>query len=99
MGTCLTHIFEIQAALRQVRLDSLEIRVQGTLTPRIGAGTTNPPRFQNVQFSVHVQSPASPQEIDELRKAVEAVCPIYNLLKDPKVIEGRIVRARCGAAS
>ena len=99
MGTCLTHIFEIQAALREVTLDSLEIRVQGTLTPRVGAGTTNPPRFQNVQYSVHIQSPASLQEIDELRKAVEAVCPIYNLLKDPQVIEGRIVRARYGAAS
>ena len=42
MGTCLTHIFEIQAALRQVTLDSLEIRVQGTLTPRIGGNTIDP---------------------------------------------------------
>jgi hypothetical protein len=25
---------------------------------------------------------------------VEAVCPIYNLLKDPQVITGRIVRQR-----
>jgi uncharacterized OsmC-like protein len=99
MGTCLTHIFEIQAALRQVTLDSLEIRVEGALTHRIGAGTTNPPRFQNVQYSVHIQSPASASEIDELRKAVEAVCPIYNLLKDPQVIEGRIVRTRYGTAS
>jgi len=29
-----------------------------------------------------------------LRQAVETVCPIYNLLKDPQTITGRIVRAR-----
>jgi len=27
-----------------------------------------------------------------LRQAVEAVCPIYNLLKDPQPIVGRVVR-------
>ena len=99
MGTCLTHIFEIQAALRQVTLDSLEIRVEGTLTPRIGSGTQNPPRFQNIQYSVHIESPASSQEIDELRKAVEAVCPIYNLLKDAQPVEGRIIRERYRAVA
>jgi uncharacterized OsmC-like protein len=94
MATCLTHIFEIQAALREVPLDALEVRVEGTLTPRIGSGVKNPPRYQNVQYSVHITSPASTQEIDALRKAVEAVCPIYNLLKDAQPIEGRIVRER-----
>ncbi len=72
----------------------LEVRVQGTLTPRIGSGVTNPPRYQNVRYSVHISSPASTPEIDELRKAVEAVCPIYNLLKDAQPIEVRIVRER-----
>jgi uncharacterized OsmC-like protein len=94
MATCLTHIFEIQAALRQVPLDALEVRVEGTLTPRIGAGITNPPRYRNIHYSVHITSPASTRDIDELRTAVEAVCPIYNLLKDAQPIEGRIVRER-----
>ena len=94
MATCLTHIFEIQAAQRQVVLDALEVRVEGTLTPR---GRTRVPRLTDVRYSVHISSPASAQEIDELRKAVEAVCPIYNLLKEPQVITGRIVRERFAA--
>lgn len=94
MATCLTHIFEIQAALREVRLDSLEVSVDATLTPRIGAGTTNPPRYQNIQYTVHIGSPDSAEKVDELRKAVEAVCPIYNLLKDEQTLEGKIVRER-----
>ena len=94
MATCLTHIFEIQAAQRQLVLDALEVRVEGTLTPRL---TSSPPRLTNVRYRVHISSPASAEAIDELRKAVEAVCPIYNLLKEPQTIAGRLVRQRFGA--
>lgn len=94
LGTCLTHIFEIQAATRQVVLDSLEVRVQGTLTPRIGSGATQPPRYQNINYTVHIESPASAADIDGLRQAVEASCPVYNLLKDGQAVKGDLVRGR-----
>lgn len=90
MGTCLTHIFEIQAAQRQVVLDGLELEVEGTLTPRRGA--SEPPRLRDVRYTVFITSPATEKDIDGLRVAVEAVCPIYNLLKDKQEITGRIVR-------
>jgi uncharacterized OsmC-like protein len=89
MGTCLTHIFEIQAAQRQVVLDSLEVHVEGTLTPRTPGA---PARLRDVRYTVHIISPAPTGEVDTLRKAVEAVCPIYNLLKDPQPITGSVVR-------
>ncbi|HEY8550294.1 MAG TPA: OsmC family protein [Vicinamibacterales bacterium] len=92
MGTCLTHIFEIQAAQRQIALDALEIEVEGTLTPRRPGGA--PPRLRDVRYTVRIASPEPPEKIDALRAAVEAVCPIYNLLKDPQTIEGRVVRGR-----
>jgi uncharacterized OsmC-like protein len=92
MGTCLTHIFEIQAAQRQVVLDGLELEVEGTLTAR-RAGA-EPPRLKDVRYTVHITSPEPAEKIDALRAAVEAVCPIYNLLKDPQTITGRIVRER-----
>jgi hypothetical protein len=98
MGTCLTHIFEIQAAQRQVVLDALEIAVEGTLTPRSLDPAAPPPRLRDVRYTVSITSPASAREIDELRQAVEAVCPIYNLLKDPQTITGRIVRTRYDAS-
>ena len=92
MGTCLTHIFEIQAAQRQVVLDGLELDVEGTITPRRAGG--DPPRLRDVRYTVHITSPEPAEKIDALRAAVEAVCPIYNLLKDPQTITGRIVRER-----
>lgn len=89
LGTCLTHIFEIQAATRQVVLDSLEVRTQGKLVP---ATATTPARYRDVAYTVHIESPASKAEIDGLRDAVEATCPVYNLLKDSQTIKGSVVR-------
>lgn len=91
-GTCLTHIFEVQAATRNVLLDKLELRVTAELTPRFGKGVTTPSRYQKITYNVDVESPASEAEIDGLRQAVEATCPLYNLVKDEQTLEGRIVR-------
>lgn len=93
VGTCLTHIFEIQAATRQVVLDSLELRLRAELTPR-GPGAESPPRFRDIRYTIHIESPASAEEIGQLRDAVEATCPLYNLLRDEQRIEGRITRGR-----
>jgi len=91
MITCLTHIYEIQAANRQVPIDVLELEVEGTLSSHIGASGT-PPRYSGISYKVHIGSPASKETIDELQKAVEAACPIYNMLKNSQEIKGSIVR-------
>lgn len=91
MITCLTHIYEIQAANRNVALDSLELEVEGTLTPRVGSINT-PPRYSNINYKVHIGSPESKETIEELQKAVEAACPIYNMLKNSQEVKGSIVR-------
>jgi uncharacterized OsmC-like protein len=92
-GTCLTHIFEVQAATRNVALDSLELTVDGEVTPRFGKGVTSPARFKNITYNVRIESPESEQTIDALRQAVEATCPLYNLVKDEQKLEGKIVRS------
>lgn len=91
MGTCLAHIFEIQAAQRQGPLDVLEVEVKGTLTPRTAGQAL---RLRDVRYTVFLTPPASRDEIDGLRQAVESVCPIYNLLKDSQTITGRVIRRR-----
>ena len=98
-GTCLTHIFEVQAATRNVLLDKLELRVTAELTPRFGKGVTTPSRYRKITYNVDVESPASESEIDGLRQAVEATCPLYNLVKDEQALEGRIVRGPYVATS
>jgi uncharacterized OsmC-like protein len=91
MITCLTHIYEIQAAKKQVVLDTLELTVEGTLTTGLG-NTTQPPLYKDISYNVTIGSPESREKIEELQKDVEATCPIYNMLKDGQPVKGTIVR-------
>lgn len=90
MITCLTHIYEIQAAQQQVVIDTLELEVEGTLSSRPGSAT--PPRYQDIRYTVHIGSPETKERIAQLQRTVEAACPIYNMLKDAQEIKGTIVR-------
>ena len=91
MITCLTHIYEMEASRRQIKLDSLELKVEGTLTSRLG-NIDNPPIYKDIAYSVYISSPETKETIEELQKAVESICPIYNMIKDSQPIKGTIVR-------
>jgi hypothetical protein len=91
-GTCLTHIFEVQAGARNVLLDALELTVDGELGPRFGRDVSSPARFSSIRYRARIESPHGAEEIDALRQAVEDTCPLYNLVKDAQTVEGRIVR-------
>jgi uncharacterized OsmC-like protein len=93
LGSCLTHIFLIQAADREVPLDSLEVDVTAEIDYRAGqSGFENVPVYpHNIRYTVNIESPASDIEIAELHKAVERVCPILNLLTNPQPVTGNVV--------
>ena len=100
LGSCLTHIFLIQAADREVPLDSLSVDVQGQFDPRAGRpGHEDVPVYpQQISYTVHLESPASAEEIAALHAAVERTCPIYNLLINPQQITGTIDHVRVADA-
>ncbi len=92
LGSCLTHIFLIQAADLEIPLDSLRVDVTADQDFRSGQpGFEHVPRFpHNLTYTVHVESPAPAQDIVRLHKAVEEVCPILNLLVNPQTITGTV---------
>lgn len=93
LGSCLTHIFLIQAADRQVPLDAIDVEITAEIDPRAGRpGFESVPVYpHNISYRVEVTSPASREEIEELHTAVKAVCPIYNLLVNPQTVTGELV--------
>ena len=103
LGTCVTHIFLIQAAQRQVALENLEVEVSGIIDPRGGTpGHESTPIWPHqIGYTVHIDSPASRAQIDELFAAVEASCPILNLLRNPQAIraEVKLVNSQAEAAN
>lgn len=92
LGSCVTHIFLIQAASRQVPLSSLEVEVSGVIDPRGGKpGHEQTPIWpHDIAYTVHIDSPASRADIDALFEAVERTCPILNLLRNPQAIRARV---------
>ena len=103
LGTCVTHIFLIQAAERQVPLESLEVEVTGLIDPRGGKpGHEKTPIWPHeIGYTVHIDSPASREEIDALFEAVERNCPILNLLRNPQTIraEVKLINSKAEAAN
>jgi uncharacterized OsmC-like protein len=103
LGTCVTHIFLIQAAERQVPLESLEVEVTGIIDPRGGKpGHEKTPIWPHeIGYTVHIDSPASREDIDALFEAVERNCPILNLLRNPQTIraEVKLVNSKAEAAA
>lgn len=64
LSSCISHIFLIQAALRNVPLDELSVDVTAQIDPR-----TNKPGFENIPtyphniaYTVHLTSSASEDE-------------------------------------
>ncbi|MEQ6472162.1 OsmC family protein [Comamonas sp. wu1-DMT] len=92
LGTCVTHIFLIQAAERQVPLESLEVEVTGVIDPRGGkpGHEATPIWPHDIGYTVHIDSPASRAEIDALFEAVERSCPILKLLRNPQSIRAEV---------
>jgi uncharacterized OsmC-like protein len=92
LGSCLTHITLIQAAERQLRIDSIDVEVTGEQNPLAQQpGFENVPIFpHNIRYTLNIASPEAPETIRALHDAVEAVCPIFNLLKQPQTILGEL---------
>jgi uncharacterized OsmC-like protein len=93
LGSCLTHVFLIQAARRNLMLDEVEVVVEAVQEPRAGRpGFEDVPIYpHDITYSVYVASPHSEAEIEELRKVVEATCPLFNLVQAPVVVSGTLV--------
>jgi uncharacterized OsmC-like protein len=90
LASCITHIYLIQAADQQVPLDSLEVEIRGQIDPRGGRpGFEHIPVYpHNIEYTVHISSPATAEQIAALNREVERTCPVLNLLRHPQEIKG-----------
>lgn len=101
LGSCVTHIFLIHAAERQLPLRSLEVEVTGRIDPRAGkpGHEATPVWPHDIAYEVQIDSPASRAEVDALFEAVERSCPILNLLREPQAIRGTVRLTDSAAAA
>ena len=97
LSSCLTHIFLIHAADRQIPLSKLEVEVTADIDARGGkrAGYEHIPFYpHNIRYQVELESNVSEEEIVALKEAVERWCPVLNLIKHPQSLTGAVVYTR-----
>jgi uncharacterized OsmC-like protein len=89
LGACQEIVYATYARTLGIPLDRVTVRAEGQLDLRGFFGVADvPPGFQNVSFSVDVDSPATPEEIAKLVETVNAHCPVLDILRQPLPVAG-----------
>ncbi|MBH5318733.1 OsmC family protein [Paenibacillus sp. GSMTC-2017] len=101
LGSCLSHITLIQAAVRGVPLDAVEVDVTGDMHPLAGKpGYEDIPVYvHNIAYTLRIESSATAKELAELHEAVEIACPILNLLQQPQHVSGTLLHIQTEEAA
>lgn len=95
VGTCLTIGWVTQAARRGVDFRDLRIEVEGDYDLRgyLDLDEQVRPGFTGLRYTVHVDSDASPEELEEIRAAAERTSPMFDNARNATPIAGTITTA------
>jgi uncharacterized OsmC-like protein len=90
LGTCQEITYATYARLLGVPLDRVEVTVSGELDLRgfLAAADDVPPGYQQIEYEVQIESPASPEVIEELVATVEKHCPLLDILQRGLPVRG-----------
>ncbi len=91
LGTCQEIVYAAYAAVLGIELDELEITVTGPLDPRGFFGVAPVPMgFEHVQMHTRITSREAPERIQGLSEAVQAHCPVLEILQRPLEVRNQI---------
>jgi uncharacterized OsmC-like protein len=93
LGACMTVGWVAGASLRGIRLESLEIEIDGALDLRgfLGIDASVAPGYETVRYRVSVRGDAPASVLAEIDAAVRRTSPNYFNLSRPIVLEGELV--------
>jgi putative redox protein len=93
VGTCLTIGWVTQAAQRGIDYRDLRIEVEGDYDLRgyLALDSQIRPGFAGVSYSVHVDTDAPPQVLEEIRAAAEATSPMFDNVRNATPVTGTVV--------
>lgn len=89
LGACQEIVYATYARVLGIPLDGVSVSAEGRLDLRGFYGVADVTAgFQDVSFSVEIQSPAPAEEIARLVEAVNAHCPVLDILRQPIPVTG-----------
>ena len=84
LGTCQEIVYSTYARVLDIPLRGVAVRAEGKVDLRGFFGVTDVPAgFQAVSFTVEIDSPAPAADIARLVAAVNAHCPVLDILRQP----------------
>ena len=94
VGTCLTIGWVTHAAKREVDFRDLRIDVNGDFDLRgyLALDDDVRPGFTNLSYTVHVDSDAAPEQLEEIRQAAERFSPMFDNARNATPITGQVLR-------
>lgn len=95
LGGCVAHSWLIHAADLGVMLDAVEIEVTASIDSRAGepGHEATPREPQGIGFIAHIVSDATEADLARVDEAVQRLCPIVNLMRNPQPVRGGFRRS------
>ena len=95
LGTCLTIGWVTQAAKRGIDFRDLRIEVSGEYDLRgyLAIDDLVRPGFSDIRYSVHVDTDAAPEALEELRREAERTSPMFDNIRRGAPIAGAVTAA------
>lgn len=100
LAACHEVTYRLYADYMDIPLDSIAVKVTGTsdargfLGPDIGAR----PGYSKMFGDILIDSPASDEDIERLRQAVNEHCPVLDDLRSPVSVDLRVKRSTSSAS-
>jgi uncharacterized OsmC-like protein len=93
LGSCQAITYRVWAAQLGIKLDKVEIGIDGDIDLRGFFGINDRIRagFYAVRINVSLSGPESATPYEELAAAVDAHCPVLDLFRNPVPVERRLV--------
>ena len=85
LGACQEITYQAYAAALGIPLRSVSVKLEGQIDLRgfFGVDDSIRPGFQQITGQVHIDSDASPAQLEKLKAMVDAHCPVLDMLSAP----------------
>jgi len=91
LGSCMAGNFAVQATSRGVKIDSLQVDLEGNIDLNGMFGLTDiAPGLSDVKLSFNVESDASPEMLQEILDAAQSLSPVFDSFTRPVEVETTI---------
>ncbi len=89
LGTCQEITYRAYAAAMDIPLDHVSVKLEGQIDLRgfFGVDDEVRPGYRSIRGTVTLESDASEAQLQQLRAAVDAHCPVLDILSQPVPVE------------